>query len=43
MRCPAFGDQNFSSGDHFTKGNRQKATSEELELGALVQYKIIAQ
>ena len=30
-----FGDQNFSSGDHFTKGSRQKATSEKLELGAL--------
>ena len=30
-----FGDQNFSSGDQFTKGSRQKATSEKLELGAL--------
>ena len=30
-----FGDRNFSSGDHFTKGSRQKATSEKLELGAL--------
>ena len=30
-----FGDQNFSSGDHFTKVSRQKATSEKLELGAL--------
>ena len=30
-----FGDQNFPSGDHFTKGSRQKATSEKLELGAL--------
>ena len=30
-----FGDQIFSSGDHFTKGSRQKATSEKLELGAL--------
>ena len=31
-----FGDQNFPSGDHFTKGSRQKATSEKLELGALI-------
>ena len=30
-----FGDQNFSSGDHFTKESRQKATSEKLELEAL--------
>ena len=30
-----FGDENFSSGDHFTKGSRQKATSEKLELGAM--------
>ena len=30
-----FGDQNFSSGDHFTKGSRQKATSGKLELEAL--------
>ena len=30
-----FGNQNFSSGDHFTKGNHQMATSEKLELGAL--------
>ena len=34
-----FGDQNFSSGDHFTKGSRQKATSEKLELGALLTVK----
>ena len=32
-----FGDQNFSSGDHFTKESRQKATSEKLELEALPQ------
>ena len=32
-----FGDQNISSGDHFTKGSRQKATSEKLELGALTR------
>ena len=31
-----YGNQNFSSGDHFTKGSRQKATSEKLELGALL-------
>ena len=31
-----FGDQNFSSGDHFTKESRQKATSEKLELEALI-------
>ena len=31
-----FGDQNFSSGDHFTKESRQKATSEKLELEALL-------
>ena len=30
-----FGDQNFSSSDHFTKESRQKATSEKLELEAL--------
>ena len=33
-----FGDQNFPSGDHFTKGIRQKATSEKHELGALRVY-----
>ena len=32
-----FGDQIFSSGDHFTKGSRQKATSEKPELGALTK------
>ena len=31
-----FGDQNFSSGDHFTKGSRQRATSGKLELEALL-------
>ena len=31
-----FGDQKFSSGDHFTKESRQKATSEKLELEALL-------
>ena len=36
-----FGDQNFSSGDHFTKGSRQRATSEKLELGALDMEKRI--
>ena len=36
-----FGDQNFSSGDHFTKESRQKATSEKLELEALtLEHKI---
>ena len=30
-----FGDQNFSSGDHFTKESHQKATSKTLELEAL--------
>ena len=34
-----FGDQNFSSGDHFTKESRQKATSEKLELEAL--FKVV--
>ena len=33
-----FGDQNFSSGDHFTKESRQKATSEKLELEALYRH-----
>ena len=32
-----FGDQNVSSGDHFTKESRQKATSEKLELEALLK------
>ena len=31
-----YGDQNFSSGDHFIKGSCQMATSEKLELGALL-------
>ena len=35
-----FGDQNFSSGDHFTKESRQKATSEKLELEALFNNKL---
>ena len=30
-----FGDQIYRSGDHFTEGGRQKATSEKLELWAL--------
>ena len=43
-----FGDENFSSGDHFTKGSRPKPTSEKLELGALTcictcMYGIITQ
>ena len=36
-----FGDQNFSSGDHFTKKSRQKATSEKLELEALMKLFIV--
>ena len=31
-----FGDQNFPSGDHFTKESLQKVTSAKLELEALL-------
>ena len=37
-----FGDKNFSSGNHFTKESRQKATSEKLELEALQPEAILA-
>ena len=36
-----FGNQNFSSGDHFTKESRQKVTSEKLELEALPEDNVI--
>ena len=35
LQCD-FGDQIYRSGNHFTEGGREEATSEKLELGALV-------